>query len=70
MLDWIIPCIELTTVALLVAVMVCKASNKHRSVTEGMTNNDVGLVSRALYIVIQTIKNRWIEGYGRVELSF
>ena len=59
-------CIE---IALLAAVLVCKASNKHRSVTEGMTNDD-GLISRALYIAIQTIKNCKIEGYGRVEVSF
>ena len=36
--------------ALLAAVLVCKASNKHCSVTEGMTNDDVGLVSRTLAI--------------------
>ena len=60
-------CIE---IALLAAVLVCKASNKHHSATEGMTNDDVGLVSRALYIAIQAIKNCKIEGYGRVEVSF
>ena len=43
-------------IALLAAVLVCKAWNKHRSVTENMTKDDVGLVSRVLYIEIQTIK--------------
>ena len=60
-------CIE---IALLAAVLVCKASNKPRFVTEAMTNDDVGLVSRALCIAIQTIKKCMIEGYGRVEVSF
>jgi hypothetical protein len=57
-------------IILLAAVLVCKVSNKDRSVTEAMTNNDVDLVSRAQYIAIQTIKNREIEGYGQHEVSF
>ena len=38
--------------------------------TEAMTNNDIHLVSRAQYIVIQTIKNRETEGYKQREVSF
>ena len=49
---------------------MCKASKKDRSVTEAMTNNDVGQVSRAQYIAIQTIKNRKKEGYRQDEVSF
>ena len=49
---------------------MCKASKKDRSVTEAMTNNDIGLVSRAQYIAIQMIKNRKIEGYRQDEVSF
>ena len=45
-------------------------SVKDRSVTEAMTNYDVGLVSRAQYIAIQTIKNCKIEGYRQDEVSF
>jgi homoserine kinase len=55
---------------LLAAVLVCKVSNKDRSVTEAMTKDDVDLVSRAQYIAIQTIKNRETEGYGQHEVSF
>ena len=54
---------------LLAAVLVCKAPKKDRSITEGMTTNDVDLASRAQYIAIQTIKNREIESYGQHEVS-
>ena len=54
----------------LAVVLACKASNKDRSVTEAMTNYDLGLVSRAQYIAIQTIKNYKIEGYRQDEVSF
>ena len=54
----------------LAAVLVCKASKKDRFVIEAMMNDDVGLVSRAQYIAIQTMKNRKIEGYGHNEVSF
>jgi hypothetical protein len=57
-------------IVFLAAVVVYKVSNRDRSVTEAMTNNDVHLVSRAQYIVIQTIKNREIEGYKQREVSF
>ena len=57
-------------IILLAAVLVCKAPNKDRSITEGMTTDDVDLVSRAPYIAIQTIKNREIEGCGQHEVSF
>ena len=53
----------------LAAVLVCKASKKDRFVIEAMMSDDVGLVSRAQYIAIQT-KNRKIEGYGHNEVSF
>ena len=45
-------------------------SVKDRSVTEAMTNYDVGLVSRAQYTAIQTIKNYKIEGYRQDEVRF
>ena len=56
-------------IILLAAVLVCKAP-KDRSITVGMTTDDVDRVSRAQYIAIQTIKNRELEGYGQHEVSF
>jgi hypothetical protein len=38
-------------IVLLAAVIVCRVSNKDRSVSGAMTNNDVHLVSRAQYTV-------------------
>ena len=43
-------------------------SVKDCSVIEAMTNYDVGPVSRAQYVAIQTIKNRKIEGYREDEV--
>ena len=50
-------------------MLVCKASKKDHSVTEAMTNDDVGLVSRAQYRAIQAIRNREIEGYRQDEVG-
>ena len=60
----------LPIMSLLAVVLVCKASNKDLSVTEAMTNYDIGLVSCAQYIAIQTIINHQIEGYRQDEVSF
>ncbi len=57
-------------IAILAAVLACKASKQDRSVTEAMTNDDVDLASRAQYTIIQMIKNREIEGYGQHKVSF
>ena len=52
--------LQLIEIAFLAAVVVCKASKKHRSVTESMTNDDVGLISRAqcISITIQMIRSK------------
>ena len=54
---------------ILAAVLVYKAPKKDRSVTEGMTQRDVVLTSRAQYITIQIDKNSAIGRFGEHKAS-
>ena len=58
-----------TEIVILAAVVAYKAQKKDRSVTEGMTQHDVGLTSRAPYIAMQIYKNPALGRFGEHKTS-
>ena len=54
---------------ILVTVVAYKAPERDRSVTEGMTQHDVDLTSRAQYIIAMQIKNSAVGRFGEHKAS-